>query len=493
MRDVISIKLCNKRIREYNPIRPWVPKRGPRVALFYPAPYEVASQSLGFQLVYALLASYGIVVERFTSDSCGLSLETGTPVTKFDFILASSSFELDYVHLADFLKRYAKEHTVIAGGLSPTANPIPLLDMVDYVALGDAEATIPELAQMFHEGELEPREWLVNRESDGGARRWADISEEPILASQFVPLDIEPPWGRGFLIEVTRGCPHKCRFCLEGWTNKPFRERDLKLVSKTLEGVGEPFEKVITISLSLTDYKKYKEYLRILSSLELEGSVPSLRLDGIDEETVELIKEIGQRTVTVAPETTLPSKVAILGKGFPLETVERVADLVSKAGLKTKVYVMVVPGEDLETAKLETENLRRAFGKGAHFTVNPLIPKPWTPLQIAPIPGEREEKTLLYYKKRLPNADLYPVRWARLQALLSLSPIPLMRYLDPGLSPSKQFRELFKVINRKELLQWRPNWDPPWMRFEISEEREVKELGARSFEAWRRAFSASQT
>ncbi|ALU12701.1 hypothetical protein EYM_06605 [Ignicoccus islandicus DSM 13165] len=493
MKNVIKINLCRRKIREFNPIWAFAPRRGPKVALFYPAPYEVASQSLGFQLVYALLIAHGIRAERFTTDSCGFSLETKTPIKKFDFILASSSFEIDYLYLADFLKRYKTNQKVLVGGLSPMANPIPLFDLVDYVVLGEAEATIPQLASDFHSGDIEPREWLVSSTSEGGKKAWIDLKDAPLLASQFLPLDIDPPWGKGFLIEVTRGCPHKCRFCMEGWINKPFRERDLKSVIKVLREVGEPYEKVITLSLSLTDYNDYKAYLRELASLEVTGSVPSLRVDGIDEEAVELIRAIGQRTVTVAPETTLPEKSKVLGKGFNPSFLKEKINLVKKVQLKPKAYVMIVPGEHLETAKKEIENLKEIFGKETHFTVNPLIPKPWTPLQIAPIPSDREERVLIYYKKNLPNADLYPIRWAKLQAILSLATKPVLKYLDPKLPPSKQIAELAKVIDLSELHKWRTGWEPPWMNFEVADPREALRLGEESYEAWREVFSESRT
>jgi len=479
----MKLSLCGKRVIEYNPLLRYVPRRGPKVALVYPAPYSVASQSLGFQLVYALLIAHGISVERFTWDSCGRSLERGTPLKKFKYVISSLSFELDYPYLAKMLKDYGnEEQKVIAGGLSVTANPIPVLDMVDYVVLGDAEPTIPKLAQMIFEDDLREEEWLVG---ESGKKAIADIAEEPMLSKQFLPLSVDPPWGKGFLVEVTRGCPHRCRFCLEGWVSKPFRERRIEQIERTLEEVGNPFEKIITISLSLSDYGKYKKYLEILANHKLQGSVPSLRVEGIDEELLDMIKRMGQRTVTLAPETSVKEKAKVLGKGFAAKYLKEKIEMILSRKLKPKLYFMVLPNENVEN---EINNVKRIVKSQAHLSVNPLIPKPWTPLQIAPIPGEREEKALRRFKESFPNVDVYPVKWARLQAVIGLSQEPVMRYLDPSLSPERQVEELSKVISLKELMSWRPQWWPKWMRYEISNESEVIELGQESYEAWMRAF-----
>ncbi|UXD22770.1 hypothetical protein IPA_08100 [Ignicoccus pacificus DSM 13166] len=488
-RDLVRIRLCDKKVVEYNPIMRFLSRRGPSVALVYPAPYSVASQSLGFQLVYALLVSQGIRVERFTSDSCGRSLESGTPLKRFKYVIASLSFELDYAYLAQMLREYGSEgQVVMAGGLAVTANPLPVLDMIDFVILGDAEPTIPKLAEAIHYDCVDclEEEWLVNEEREG-RKAEAELEESPMLAQQFLPISIEPPWGKGFLVEVTRGCPHKCRFCLEGWTSKPFRQRKLDQVKEALDSAGPPFEKIITISLSLSDYKYHKEYLKVLSTHKLQGSIPSIRLEGVDEDLVKAVKRMGQRTLTIAPETTLKEKAEVLGKGFPPEFLKEKLEIIYKYKLKPKMYMMVVPKEKGEMSEREIGNLKEAIKGKVHVSVNPLIPKPWTPLQIAPIPSKDMEKIMIKYKD-LGEVDLYPIRWARLQAIIGLSEKPIMRYLDPSLPPEKQMEVLSKVINIKKMENWRPEWEPKWLRYSISNEEEVLRLGRESYEAWRRHF-----
>ncbi len=484
---VRKVRLCDKYELEYNPLMDYMSKRGPGVALFFPAPYKVAAQSLGYQLLYALLIANGIRVERFTTDSCGRSLERGTPLHKFDLILVSASFELDYPYIASYLEKYNKGVKVIAGGLSVTANPIPILDSVDAVVLGDAEPFVPKLRDALFSGDLEAllsSESVVTKEKCG-KKEVAELG--PALAKEFLPLSVEPPWGKGFLVEVTRGCKWFCKFCLEGWVNKPFRERDLETVKEVIRQVNKPFEKIITISLSLGDYRKVKEYLEELVRLKEEkgiiGSIPSIRVDTLNEDIIELVSMIGQKTLTLAPETLIPEKASFLGKGFSQEILKSVIDTVRKHKLKVKAYMMLIPSEREEMAAEDAERLKEVVGKDAHVSVNPLIPKPWTPLQSAPIPKGVPFKPFL---EKFKYVDVYPESWARLQAAISLAKVPVSKYLNIK-KPEETLIELNSkgLINLKDLESWRLDYDEPWLYNEVGDRGLIAKLGLESYEVWK--------
>ncbi|NPA85079.1 MAG: B12-binding domain-containing radical SAM protein [Crenarchaeota archaeon] len=494
MRDVIKISVCGKKIREYNPLHKHNPRRAPSVALLYPAPYSVASQSLGYQLLYAYFIAHGIRVERFTYDSCGLSLERSTPLKKFDVIVASSSFELDYPYLADYVRKHGREgQRLVVGGIAPTANPVPLLDLADHVVLGDAEPVVGKLAEAVSSGDWEgfaSSEHVVSPGDLSGKKAVADLRRSPALAKQFVPLDVEPPWGRGFLVEVTRGCPWKCRFCLEGWVGKPFRQRSLSQVRDLLNSIEGPYEKIITISLSLGDYEHAEEYLHLLASSRLTGSVPSMRLERLTRSMLIKIKKIGQKTLTVAPETLVPEKAEVLGKGYDAQFFLKKISEIKEVGLKVKAYMMVLPGEPERATKEDVERLAEAGPH--HVSVNPLVPKPWTPLQGAPLPTEREERLALLFKERFRYADVYPVRWARLQAAIGLARRPLARELEPRERPEDALRKLNEkgLISLRELGRWRLEWDEPWLELGVGDLGGVKRAAEESYEAWKRLVSS---
>src|SRR5213594_1753736 len=120
-----------------------------RVAIAFPNTYWVGMSNLGFQTVYRLFnAQDDIVCERvflppkqelaelLASKTPLLTLESQTPVSDFDVLAFSVSFEWDYVNVLTLMRlagmpRYAAERTdrhplVVIGGAVTFVNPDPL-------------------------------------------------------------------------------------------------------------------------------------------------------------------------------------------------------------------------------------------------------------------------------------------------------------------------------------------------------------------------------
>ena len=84
-----------------------------RVALVYPNTYHVAMSNLGFQTLYSLFNNFEhVVCERsFLPDEGRLpggrltTLESGRPLSDFDIIAFSVSFENDFPHLLTILEK----------------------------------------------------------------------------------------------------------------------------------------------------------------------------------------------------------------------------------------------------------------------------------------------------------------------------------------------------------------------------------------------------
>ena len=135
-----------------------------KVALVYPNKYHVGMSNLGFQTLYDLLNRIEhVVCERlFLPDDAGshtgrlLTVESQRPLSDFDIIAFSVSFENDYPHLLTILEkaglplrssdRASPHPLVIAGGVSFFSNPEPVTDFIDCFLIGEAE---PMLALFF--------------------------------------------------------------------------------------------------------------------------------------------------------------------------------------------------------------------------------------------------------------------------------------------------------------------------------------------------------
>ena len=378
-----------------------------RVALLYPSTYEVAMSSLIVHRLYFWLSDMEEVwVERaFLSSPRGppeavRGLEGGTPLPKFDFVLVPVHYELDYANIVRALvgsgvpvrSSERKGPKIIVGGPAPTANPEPIADVADAVVIGDFEAVSRRLEEVIAGGApLEPSDGIYVPSMGKHEVRAAVAPSVPrhdprrIMAPQ-APFTIA--------VEVSRGCPFSCMFCMESHISRPYREAPLgQVVEEAAELYRAYGLRVALVGLTVNARRDFKELLRALNEAGVSYSLPSLRAELLDEEAVDLIARAGQRTITLAPETSERLRRA-LGKSSADEDFVRVARAAAARGMAVKLYMMVgVPGEteeDIREAARLTREIKAAGVRELELSVNPLVIKPRTPLQWLPMMPEGE-------------------------------------------------------------------------------------------------------
>ncbi len=129
----------------------------------------------------------------FGADLVGITAITGTSLRAYK--------------IADELR--AKGHTVILGGVHPTLLPEEAAPHADALVLGYAEKTWPQLLRDFARGQLKLRYHLPT----GRALAGVPIARRDLLKKE--------RYSTINSIEATRGCPHKCDFCVvpTAWSN----------------------------------------------------------------------------------------------------------------------------------------------------------------------------------------------------------------------------------------------------------------------------------
>ncbi len=150
--------------------KPWGGKIS--VCLIYPNSYYVGMSNLGFQTVYQCLNSEEDVVceraffpdpedfqEHRNTQTPLFSLESQKPLSDFDILAFSISFENDFIHILTLLdlahlpieSRLREEGypLVVAGGVSVFLNPEPLSEFFDLFVLGEAEEVIGEFLEAY--------------------------------------------------------------------------------------------------------------------------------------------------------------------------------------------------------------------------------------------------------------------------------------------------------------------------------------------------------
>ena len=151
------------------------------VCLLYPNSYHVGMSNLGFQTLYRILNDHDdVVCERaFLPDPEDLqvyrntqtplfSLESQKPLTRFDILAFSISFENDFLNVLTLLElahlplesrlREGGYPWVIGGGVAVFLNPEPVSDFFDLFILGEAEEVIGEFLEVCRHDPFGQRE-----------------------------------------------------------------------------------------------------------------------------------------------------------------------------------------------------------------------------------------------------------------------------------------------------------------------------------------------
>ena len=452
------------------------PKDALRVALYYPGNYSSSITNLfTHEAYYYLKLRSQALVDRFTSESGIMGIETGLRIRDFDIVLASITYELDVLELIRYLGRAGIPITtkarkemhplVLVGGPVPTANPSPLTPFADAVHVGEGEPVLERLAEAAQDlrhgvGRDELLAYIAGEGTfvgGGSAKRvyWGDINDEEFIPPAMIRSDTaEPVYGRGYYIEATRGCPHLCGFCMEARVSWPFRVRDHRLVvERAVEGaelMGE--RRAVIYSLSFFDHPRAREILDRLHEEGLQYSLPSIRYDTLRPDDVELIARGGQRTLTLAPETGSREVGCLIRKCLDEGRLEQLAEAAGELGMKVKLYfIFGLPGEGEDAPERAAEIARRvakAVGRPVRATINPLVPKPNTPTQYVPLIDREEflEHIERFRRAASPYArpDYFDWGWAHAQAVIALADAGakdfLIEWAARGISPSAMRR-----------------------------------------------------
>ena len=439
------------------------------VCLAYANTYPVGMANLGFQAVYGILARAGVQVERaFLPDERPYdrirSLEIGRPLSSFDAIAFSISFETDYVHLLDVLAgaglalrradRDGRDPLIVVGGPAAFLNPEPIADFVDLFLIGEGEEMVPEwldalrtvrgggrdgmlAASASIEGAYLPGAWGGFASGDASStprvrRRYVARLDDAPTRSQILAPDAV--FGDMFLVEASRGCEWGCRFCAAGFMYRPVRHRSAKSLREDV--LGTALEHRTTVGLVGAEMASQPGLAALCREVAERGgraSPSSLKADQIGPELAAALGGNATRSVTVAPEAGSERMRRVINKNLTESEILRAAELLAAGGVSAlKLYSMIgLPTETdddvLAIADLATkirDRLARGVGR-ITLSINPFVPKPWTPLQWEPMLDLKtlRERTQLLRRavQRIPGAslDVESPREAYWQTLLS--------------------------------------------------------------------------
>ncbi len=324
---------------------------------------------------------------------------------------------------------------VMAGGIAVTLNPEPASGFLDIAAIGEAEAIIPEFmprilkarksyrspggsgskarwlgALLDAPGIYIPRFYRVHYNQEGTIGGREALSGAPERVARAFHKDLKGHSVRQILfapgiefedmglIEISRGCGRACRFCAEGYLLRPPRHRPSREILDDIETLIEHREKIGLVAPVVPDYPMLVKILDFIKAKRAKVSVSSLRADALPDTLLDALADSGHQTLTLAPETGTERLRQVMNKPIPDREFLDAAWRIGRAGFrKLKLYFLVgLPTEtrmDIEEipvlirkimASLAMGSGKKRFPGEVHLSVNPFVPKPWTPFQWHP-------------------------------------------------------------------------------------------------------------
>lgn len=436
----------------------------------FPCTYMVGMSSLGYLSLFKELdTNCDVNPERIFTD---------TEKTRFmpknvELMGFSFSFEFDYLGVFKILDKYkiplkseerGENHPLVfAGGPVLSANPEPFAAFFDFVIVGDGENAFNEVVDAIKETRhLSKKEKLIRLSRIKGIyipsfydvtynddysinsfeakyREAPDIVEKrttnnfqnciysPIVTSQSFFKDT-------FLVEVSRGCPRKCRFCMASYLNLPARYPSYQSIIDAIEIGLTKTNKIGLLGALIADHPYFEDICKYIlkrrEEKEFELSVSSLRADRISELAVKTLVACGQKHATIAIEAGTERLRKVINKNLSEDQIRESVKIARENGLKgLKIYGMLgLPSETMDDI-VGLVNLMRVLkteNKGFDLTlsVSSFVPKALTPFQWA----SRENSKLIKEKNEFLKKELAMLgvkykptsaRWDYVQTIIS--------------------------------------------------------------------------
>ena len=253
-------------------------------------------------------------------------------------------------------------------------------------------------------------------------------------------------------ILTTRGCPYLCTFCGSGVNmGHNLRNRSMGHVMDEMVMLYNDYGvREFHIVDDMFNFYKNRviEFCQGIKdrNLDISYTFPNgLRLNQLDRETLQMMKDTGAYAFTVGIESGSQRILNTMKKGLTLELIEEKVNLINAVGLEPSGFFIIgYPGETVDDINATIQFAKRLKLKRAHFS------------NFLPLPGTEATKRLVE------NKEIEKPDWGTLfYSKVSYTPRGITRkqlkqlqrraFLEFHLRPHILFRILLEIKSAKQL------------------------------------------
>ncbi len=410
--------------------------------LVYPNVFRLGMSSYSIRLLYFLINSHeNIACERiflpenlklkfpasrdYSSQNILRSIENKVLPIEFDILGFSFHFENDLRNILWILDKSEipltfqerqeyislekpKFPLIIAGGPVVTSNPMSFSNIFDILFIGDSEYNLKLFFQNFSNYKNEKvnfSEFLeltskiegifipaLKNKVNRAVLNNLDNSPNPIFQLISIATKEKKIFESNFFVEINRGCPYKCKFCISSFHNSPFRNRSYENIKEAIEDAIEysnsKFDTISLIGSCVSSHPRFKQICELIINSGKRLTIPSIRIEHLTPDIIHLLERANIKTVTIAPEAGSESLRFELGKKISNKKIISVLTQIRESQIRNiKFYFLIgLPGETEEDIDDIINLLNKVdqlgFARNSlRVNINPFIPKLNTPYE----------------------------------------------------------------------------------------------------------------
>ena len=332
---------------------------------------------------------------------------------------------IDVILTAKIIKRVNEEIKIVLGGPHVNIYPDETISIpeIDYLVLGEGEVPFTELIQNLENTQkLKKIKGLIFKEGEkiintGSRVLMDDLDTIPFPARQLTPYkkyySLLAKRSPVTTMMTSRGCPYKCLFCDRPHLGKKFRARSAGNVVDEMEecvdmGIKEFFLYDDTFSINK---QRVLDICNEILNRDLDiGWDIRTRVDNVNKELLEKLKEAGCERIHYGVESGNPEILKVLRKEITIEQARKAFKMTKEVGITTLAYFMIGSPRETKSQILETIEFAKKLNPDfVHFSIT--TPFPATPLYYMGLEEGQLKNDCWKEFAKDPTKDFVPELW----------------------------------------------------------------------------------